>query len=167
MKIFSSKRRVAAIGAVTALTLVGGGVAYGYWTSTGTDTGTATAGTASGFNVDVSQIAGGPMSPGGPTSTFDVTVTNPGSGVQYLDKITVSVVGTEKPLGTANSGCGAADFDVDSAGPDTPAVLTHGASLAALTGSHTFTGLTLQMVDTGSPQDACQGAIVKLQAVAS
>ena len=34
MKIFSSKKRVAAIGVVTAATLVGGGVAYAYWTTT-------------------------------------------------------------------------------------------------------------------------------------
>ena len=40
MKIFSSKKRVAAIGVVTAATLVGGGMAYAYWTATGTGTGT-------------------------------------------------------------------------------------------------------------------------------
>ena len=39
MKIFSSKKRVAAIGVVTAATLVGGGMAYAYWTTTGTGTG--------------------------------------------------------------------------------------------------------------------------------
>ena len=36
MKIFSSKKRVAIIGAVTAVTLVGGGTAFAYWTTTGT-----------------------------------------------------------------------------------------------------------------------------------
>ena len=35
MKIFSSKKRVAAIGVVTAATLVGGGAAFAYWTTTG------------------------------------------------------------------------------------------------------------------------------------
>ena len=39
MKIFSSKKRVAAIGVVTAATLVGGGVAFAYWTTSGTGTG--------------------------------------------------------------------------------------------------------------------------------
>ena len=38
-KIFSSKKRVAAIGAVTAATLLGGGMAVAYWTSSGTGTG--------------------------------------------------------------------------------------------------------------------------------
>ena len=33
MKIFSSKKRVAVIGALTAVTLVGGGTAFAYWTS--------------------------------------------------------------------------------------------------------------------------------------
>ena len=33
MKIFSSKKRVAVIGAVTAVTLVGGGTAFAYWTT--------------------------------------------------------------------------------------------------------------------------------------
>ena len=46
MKIFSSKKRVAVIGAVTAVTLVGGGTAFAYWTATGTGTGTATVGYA-------------------------------------------------------------------------------------------------------------------------
>ena len=45
MKIFSSKKRVAAIGVVTAATLVGGGMAYAYWTTTGTGTGTRDTGT--------------------------------------------------------------------------------------------------------------------------
>ena len=46
MKIFSSKKRVAVIGAITAVTLVGGGTAFAYWTTTGTGTGTATVGHA-------------------------------------------------------------------------------------------------------------------------
>ena len=41
MKIFSSKKRVAAIGAVTAATMLGGGVAFAYWTAGGTGSGSA------------------------------------------------------------------------------------------------------------------------------
>ena len=39
MKIFSSKKRVAVIGAITAVTLVGGGTAFAYWTASGGGTG--------------------------------------------------------------------------------------------------------------------------------
>ena len=63
MKIFSSKKRVAAIGVVTAATLVGGGMAFAYWTTSGTGTGTATTGTTTTTW----------------TSTSTATATDPGS----------------------------------------------------------------------------------------
>ena len=81
-KIFSSKKRVAAIGVITAATMVGGGMAVAYWTSSGTDTDTATVGTSSLFAVKIIPVTTAALSPGGPTNTYSVQVTNPGSGVQ-------------------------------------------------------------------------------------
>ena len=54
MKIFSSKKRVAAIGVVTAATLVGGGAAFAYWTTTGSGSGSATVGSAAAWTADES-----------------------------------------------------------------------------------------------------------------
>ena len=74
MKLFSSKKRIGAIGAVTALTLVGGGVAYGYWTTTGSGSGTAGTDSTSGATVSVSQSAVTGLAPGVAAKTLALSV---------------------------------------------------------------------------------------------
>ncbi len=102
MKIFSSKKRVAAIGVVTAATLVGGGMAYAYWTSTGSGPGTATTGTSTNFQVDVvsTDSPAVTLAPGNGIQNFEVKVTNPdAAGVQKLRNVVVSVAGRDPDTG--------------------------------------------------------------------
>jgi hypothetical protein len=161
MKIFSSKKRVAVIGAITAVTLVGGGTAFAYWTTTGSDTGTALVGTNTPFTVTIGGMAGGLLSPNGAIDTFDVTVSNPGPGVQQLRQVDVSVTDTSNP------GCTAADFSVNGEPPNTVATIPHTVDLVGVTGSYVFQDVTLQMVDSGDDQEACKNVTVNLLADAS
>jgi hypothetical protein len=89
MKLFSSKKRVAAIGALTAATLVGGGMAVAYWTNGGSGTGSATTGTT----TDVTITASGPLGlvPGGPAQALVLNVDNPNSYSVRLDGLSVSI----------------------------------------------------------------------------
>jgi hypothetical protein len=75
MKIFSSKKRVAVIGAVTAVTLVGGGTAFAYWTASGTGSGTVAVGSTADWTV-AQTSTDGTMYPGVGTATVTFTATN-------------------------------------------------------------------------------------------
>lgn len=123
------------IAIVGALAAVG---AYAYFTSAGSGTGTATVGTSSGVI-----LSGGPsglLYPGGPDRAVTVTVTNPGSGAQYVGTVSGTVVD--------NGGCDGDWFEVDS-------VLV-GATLAP--GASTTRSTVVRMLDSGTSQDACKNA---------
>jgi hypothetical protein len=155
MKIFSSKKRVAAIGVVTAASLVGGGMAYAYWTSTGNGSGSATTGTATPFVVTVGAPSGGSLAPGNGEQTFAVTVTNPSSaGVQQLNlvaaKVATSDLGPAWTVGVAPLTCTKDDFSV--------ATVTGPALPVELGPSGTWTGsVKVTMINrTTVNQDGCK-----------
>ena len=96
-KIFSSKKRVAAIGVITAATMVGGGMAVAYWTNGGSGTGSATAGTTSDNliitgSVPTSEAAGQGLVPGGTAQALLLNVNNPNTYSVQLTNQTVSIV---------------------------------------------------------------------------
>jgi hypothetical protein len=167
MKIFSSKKRVAAIGVVTAATLVGGGMAVAYWTTSGTGTGAATTGQETAFEVsfdrDVNDdliITGDPLSPGGSTQTTHVTVRNPGPGSQRLNKVVVSV--------NDNPGCTAVNFALNGAVTAGPATITLAPALTLAAGvSSAALPVSIHMLDTGVDQEGCKNQALTLTAVAS
>lgn len=146
-----SRKKAAVVGGVTAVVLTGG-VAFAYWTSTGSGTGSATTGTSSPWTVTVEDVALGDLTPGGPTDTVSFSVKNENSGVQRLVGTVASVTGTSNP------GCTAADFDVSTTS------ITYGDVASGATVNGTF---TIQMVDTGVNQDACKGVTVDLEVAAS
>ncbi|WP_458781313.1 hypothetical protein [Arthrobacter sp. D3-16] len=119
---------------------------------------TTTAGTSSNFTI-ASSVAGDPLSPNGPIQTATFTVTNPGTGVQKLTNVVVTVAGTNGAAWTAVSGCSADDFVVGK-----PNFTTTGIEAGkSVTGT-----VTLQMVDRpGVNQDGCKGAAVPLHFAAS
>ena len=150
MKLFSSKKRIGAIGAIAALTLVGGGVAYGYWTTTGTGTGTAA---AAGGNIviTVTGTTSGTLAPG-LSVPVSFTVNNPAAYAQRLTKITLTGITTD----AAHSSCGlvvGTDFTM----PDVNVNADVAAGASALTPQGTLT-----MVNRPTPQDACKGAPLAL-----
>lgn len=159
MSTFSTrkKRAIAAVAAI-AIVGVGGALAYGFWSSTGTGTGSATTGTSSVFTVAGSAPTGGPLSPGGPTETVPFIVTNTGSGTQNLTSVLVSVAGPTGGAWTSVVGCSTLDYTVG-----TP-VIAYGAIGPAGTASGT---VTLTMNNLGTNQDGCKGATVPLYFVAS
>jgi hypothetical protein len=153
-KIFSSKKRVTAVGVLTAATLLGGGVAVAYWTSTGSGTGEATVGSA-GDNISVSGSVDGTLSPGGPAATVSFTATNPENFSQklttiHLDSIDADDAGCATVLGT--------DFSMADV-----TVRAEEGELGALDADVDLTDQgTLEMLDSGVNQDDCQGATLTL-----
>ena len=155
-KVAGRKKRI--VITTAAMLAVGGGAAFAYWTATGTGNTTTTAGTSSNFTIS-STIAGGALSPNGPTQTVTFVVTNPGTGVQKLSAVAATVADTTGGAWTAVSGCSAADFTVG-----TPAF-----TITEIPASGTVTGtVTLQMIDRpGIDQNGCKGATVPLHFAAS
>ena len=142
-----------------ALLAVGGGAAFAYWSAMGQGDGTAQTGNTTDFTITSTVTSGGPLSPGGPTQTLTFTVTNPGSGVQKLSAVNVTVADAEGTLWDSGSGCSSADFALG-----TPA-LTATEIPAGGTASGT---VTLQMKDrAGINQNGCKNVTVPLHFVAS
>ena len=168
MKLFSSKKRVAAIGAVTAASLVGGGVAYAYWTAGGTGTGSAStsAGTADLTISQTSTLTA--MYPGDVAQDLDVTVTNNATNPAYVASLGAYIT-------TDAAGCDGTNFLINGAsdGTDTtptglnwsPVELdaTGGAADAADSLNNTVQFNNLPTTN----QDACKGAAVTINYVAN
>jgi hypothetical protein len=165
MKVFSSKKRVAAVGLVTAATLVGGGVAVAYWTTTGSGTGTATAGTTVDndweVTVDVTDVKN--LAPttlaGSPSQDVGYEIKNVGVGNQYLTKADISIVGVTSGSLPGPS-CSVSDFAI------TPTQKDFGVNMAPTDPAETGF-VTLRLIDNDLNQDNCKGATVTLQVDAS
>jgi hypothetical protein len=150
-------RRALVLGVVAALGIVAAAIAY--WTTSGTGTGSATAGDASAVSVtQVGSITG--LVPGGDAQPVSFKINNPKTTPQYVTSVTVSIDSiTKDGSAVAGSACSAADFTL------VQPTATFG-DLSA--GDHTYSpagtasGATLKMEDTGSNQDGCKGVTINL-----
>jgi hypothetical protein len=158
MKVLSNKKRAAAIGAVTAATLVGGTVAFAYWTTSGTGTGSAT--TAAGAaNLEITSAGLTPMYPGDSAQPLVVTVTNKAASQARVAGLTATV-------STNVTGCDEDDFLINgspAAGEVTlkwTAVELTAAGLPGAAQTTPSTGVganTIQFNNkSGDNQDACK-----------
>ncbi|TWG92003.1 hypothetical protein L615_007500000130 [Nocardioides sp. J9] len=141
-----NKKKAAVVGGTVAV-LVTGGVAFAYWTSTGTGTGSAEVGTSLDWTVEIDAVSG-TLAPGSGPVEVDFHVTNESDGVQNLQGAVATVVDTSDP------GCTAADFAISNTSVTTGDVASSG------TVDGTF---ELEMLNRAVNQDACKGATVNLQ----
>jgi hypothetical protein len=170
MRIFTlDKKKLAALAAVVA---VGGGTAYAFWTTSGTGSGTASAGTSSA--ITIAGTSASTLYPG-TTSTVSFTAANPGTGNQSISTIHLVSV---QAYPTANdrtaatnviTACGGVagaghDFAMPdvTVNPATDGDIAHGATAQALTATGTLT-----MNDLSTNQDTCKGAFLALTLTSS
>jgi hypothetical protein len=167
-----------AIGATLgAAVLAGGGMAFAYFTSTGTGTGSALVGSATSWTVGESGTpTGGPLYPdagigGANVQTDSYTVHNGGHGSQSLASVVVSVANSDGSAWSAqaNAGlpaCTAADFSV---GGQAVGTAWTDSSLAGdfISGQSKTGAVTIEMIDSGKNQNNCQGVVVPLYFSAS
>ncbi len=135
------------------LTVVTGGAAFAYWTTTGNGSGSAAAGTSSPFQVTTDAATGSPLAPGGASQTVAFHVKNNNAGTQRLRTVTVTVANADATAWTSAPGCSAADFTVG-----TPS-FTAGDIVSGATTNGT---VTVTMDNTGSNQDGCKNVTVPL-----
>lgn len=150
MEFAKTKRSTLLVASLATALLVGGGVAFAYWTTTGSGTGSAASGTSSPVTVTQTNTITG-LYPGGPAQDINLNIANSNDAAQYLAKVAVSVDST------TDQNCTAADFTVTDAtiGAEVPSGATN-----AYAGSST--GATIKMNDTSSNQDACKNVTINL-----
>jgi len=154
---FTRKSLVA--GAVLVASVVLGATAYGFWTTSGTGTGSAVTGTTAGVTVTQAGTTTG-LYPGGPAAPVNFNINNPGPGNQYVSTVTVAMTGVTGPNISATRPCTTAEF-----------VLTQPAAINTdlPVGSTSFSpsGSTIALTNTAVNQDGCKSATVALSFTAA
>ena len=150
MEFAKTKRGTLLVASLATALLVGGGVAFAYWTTTGSGTSTATAGDSSPVVVTQTNVVTG-LYPGGPAQDINLNIANSNSAAQRLETVAVSV------SSTSDAGCTAADFTVTDA---TIAAEVPSGSTNAYLGS--ATGATIKMKNAATSQDACKNVTINL-----
>lgn len=142
-------RKTITIGAAAALVLVGGGVAFAYWTNNGSGTGEATTGSNQTIVVNQTSTVAG-LAPGLPAQTLSGSFDNPNTSPVYVTSVTATVTGTDQ------TGCTATDYTIAGAAPVN-------AEVPAGTGVGSWSGLTIQFNNKPAVnQDACKNAVVSI-----
>ncbi len=145
-------RRIAVVSAAALAVAVGGGVAYAYWTAGGTGNGSATTGNVQGITINQTSAITG-LYPGGNPVALAGTFTNGNSGPVYVAQVTVAVDPSWEAQADGNKpACTAGDFSLVQ-----PAA-TNG---EVVTGT-TWSGASIQLVDSATNQDNCKGVNVPL-----
>jgi len=138
-------RKTSVIVGLCVVALIASGVAYGYWTASGTGSGTATV--AEDAGVTITNVAIERQLYPGLTVPVGFRITNLSNAPVVIDK-----VAADGPVDGLPAGCHASDFSF----PDV--VLNKafvGNEVAAFAG-------TLAMANTPDNQDACKGASLVL-----
>jgi hypothetical protein len=151
VQLFKSHRRAVTIGSI--LMLVVAAAAYAYWTNTGSGTGSATTGTNNPVTVVQTSTVSG-LYPGGPTQALSGTFNNPNPGKAYVASVTVALASITGSSGTP--ACTTADYQINNA------TATVNAEVDPGNGQGSWSGPSIQMLDSGTNQDACKNATVNL-----
>lgn len=155
----TSKKTFAIVASATAGVLLGGGVAVAYWTTSGTGTASATAGTSSPVVISQTGPAITGMYPGMAGVAVPISINNPSSAAQQVSSVAVAVGTITGGTPTvADPSCDASDFTV--ASTFVPTVLAPGATAFPAV-------ISIAMNETNVSQDACKNATVNLVFTAS
>lgn len=148
---FTKKRAI--IMAVVGSLALGAG-AYAYFSSPGSGTGTATTGTTQTVEITHTNISElGLLYPAGPARPVEIDVKNPGAGPQYVSKVRLDNITSDKgqACNVSSSGANAA-FTM----ADVDVLATLGADATVHKSG------TIAMNDTQVAQNGCQGAELTL-----
>lgn len=130
-----------------------GGIAFAYWSTGGSGSGTANTGTSA--NVTVNQtVAPVGLFPGGSVAlsgNFD----NPNSGNVFITAVTASVTAFSVQSNPAKPPCTQADFAITG-------TASVAAQIAPGNGVGAWSGLSLTMVNAATNQDNCKNLTVPI-----
>jgi len=145
------KRALVILAAVVAASGVGT-LAYGYWTESGAGTGGATAATTSALTVNQTSTVTG-LYPGSTPQGLSGNFDNPNTSQVTLTSVTASVSDVQKGGVSIAATCDPSNFSIAGTG-----TVGGGGVVPAGSAKGSWSGLTIQLLDTSSNQDACKGA---------
>ena len=148
-----TKRTIVLLGVVAAAVAVSVG-AYAYWTTSGTGTGSADTGTDVGVTVNETSASTG-LYPGGSVA-LSGNFTNAAAFNQYVTSVSASVDAFNVAADPSKPACTEADFNITG----NPSAV--GQQIAANSTGGTWSGLSLNMTNTGANQDNCKNITVPL-----
>jgi len=151
MSRITGKRASIALGSTIAI--VAAGVAFAYFTSSGSGTGSASVGSSSAVTLHASISSN--LFPGS-SSPVTLTVDNPSSGVQRVGTVSLSSI-------TVDAGHSSCATTISGGNPDfTMAAVPVNQVFSPGNGQSVAATGTLAMNETGVNQDGCQGATLTL-----
>jgi hypothetical protein len=145
------KRALVVLGCACAIGVAG--VAVGYFTSSGSGTGTATVGSSSAVTLHATISSS--LYPGS-SSPVSFTVDNPSSGVQRVGTVSLASISVDGAHSTCSTTLTGGNPDFTMAAVPVNQVINPG------NGQNVSATGTLTMNETGTNQDACQGATLTL-----
>jgi hypothetical protein len=156
-----SKKAKTIIAGAAVIGLATSGVAYAYWSTTGSGAGSASTNAGVINVVEFSQTAAQidlQLYPGQAAQTIAGTVTNPSTNPQsvYVNTVDATISGvTPTAAGILLGGCDDTNYVIAGARMSVATDLATGDSKA-------FSGQTIQFVNKVTPQDGCKNATVHL-----
>jgi hypothetical protein len=144
-----ARKKIVALGATCFLLATAG--AYAYWTQSGSGAGSAATGTTDGITVNQTSTPSA-LYPGGPAQAISGNFDNPNDGKVRVATVVVSISSIEG----SPAGCTVADYQLNNA------TATVNAEIDPGDGVGSWSGPTIQMLNTGSNQDGCKDAVVNL-----
>jgi hypothetical protein len=160
MARIKNRNKLIAITTAALLVAGGGSAAFAYWTAAGAGTGSTSTSHSKSFEIVSAGTTDAALTPGGVAQIHNFTVKNPGTGLQKLSSVVVSVDPTWKGVVSTTGGatCDANDYAVS-----TPTIaLAEIAAGASVSGS-----FTVAMNNLDENQDACKNVSVPLVITAS
>lgn len=155
--MMNTRKRVAAVATGAALTFLVGGVAFAYWTTGGSGTGSAATGNTANITIVATSPAVTGLYPGAPAVDIAGKFNNPNTGKVYVGQVNVSVAaGFSAQADASKPACTSADFAITQ-----PAATAAQIDAGNAVGS--WSGAKIAMVNNPSAnQDNCKGVTVPL-----
>ncbi len=156
---FSGRKRTsAALGAILALAVAGGALAY--WTIGGGGTGSATAGNVNPVTVTQTSTVTG-MYPGRTPQLLAGDITNPNPGKVFVSSVTALVEPfSSTAVDAGKPACTEADFVIGGSAP-VGVEMDPGVNVDA------WSGLTVALTDAATNQDNCKGVSIQINYTAN
>jgi hypothetical protein len=163
MKRFMNKK-VVAIGLAAGITLGAAGAAFAYFTSSGSGPGSASVGTSNTVTISQTGSVTG-LVPGGAAQPVAYSFTNTlGNGAQNFGLVSLTDISVSGGLDPTNCNLALADIQQNTSA-SVIGTVNDGATFDS--SSNTATQPSIQMLDTGTNQNACQGATVSFTITAA
>lgn len=143
-----------------AFLLIAGGVAYAYWSSSGTGTGTAVTGTTTGITVNQTSTAITNLYPGVSPQALSGNFDNGNTGAARVHQVSATISSVTGPNVSVAPACTAADYQLNGFPYTVDAEVAAGTGVGSWGTTAPIT--SIQMLDSATNQDSCKGATVHL-----